>query len=147
MWGQTWQGRGELNLLLATSGSGETFTLWMLSRCGAHSAFLEGMQVQGGRRFLLALWWPLGFLPHSTEGWQQPRDERDPEESQEVCGNGLSLAAQRSSRRGMFSGAGEAQCFSQRFQVCGCPQVNSKGSVEKADQFLEGQQGHWGQTR
>lgn len=47
----------------------------------------------------------------------------------------------------MFSGAGEAQSFPQRFQVCGCPQVNSKGSVEKADQFLESQQGPWGQTK
>lgn len=47
----------------------------------------------------------------------------------------------------MFSGAGEAQSSPQRFQVCGCPQVNRKGSVEKAEQFLEAQQGHWGQAK
>lgn len=103
------------------------------------------MQVQEGRRLLLALWWPLDCLPwepRAAEGWQQPRNER--EESQEVCGNGLSLTAQR---RGTFSGAGEAQAFPQHFQLCGCPQVNSKGSVEKAGQFLEAQQGHWGQKK
>uniref|UniRef100_A0A8C0VWU2 Uncharacterized protein n=1 Tax=Cyanistes caeruleus TaxID=156563 RepID=A0A8C0VWU2_CYACU len=59
----------------------------------------------------------------------------------------LSLRAQRSCRRGAFSGAGEAQSFPQRFQLCGCPRVHSKGSVEEADPVLEAQQGHWGQTK
>lgn len=96
-------------------------------------------QIQEGRRLYLARWWPLDTLPWEPTCHRWLAAAQGGEESQEVCGNGLSLTAQRSCRRGMFSGAGEAQSFPQHFQVCGCPEVNSKGSVENAEHLLEAQ--------
>lgn len=146
-----WQGRGDLTLLLASSGPGEMSSSWILSRCGAHSAFPEDVQVQEGRRVppgsVMATGPPAmgAHMPHragSTPG-MRVRTCRNPRNMWEW----LSSTAQRSCRRGTRSGAGQAQSFPQHFQVCGCPQVNRKRSMEKADQLLGAQQHHWGQTK
>lgn len=92
---------GDFTLFLASSG------WWMLSRCGAHSASPEGVQVQEGRRPC----WPCDGHWASCHG--SPRAGSSPGgtgRNRGVPGSlweQLALRAQRSCRTGCFLGQGK----------------------------------------